>query len=583
MGEVYEVSHSRLAGRYAMKVLRSDVAATPEALLRFQREAQVTSALQHPNIVQVIDSTIDGDLPYLVMEFLDGPELAQVMKRAKGLPMPQVVSCVKQIASGLMAAHGKDVVHRDLKPENIFVLRVIGNEHDLIKIVDFGISKINASTITSASTFMGTAQYMSPEQARGRIDEIDARTDQFALALIVYEMLTGEHAFRGDNISSLVYQIVHEEPPALVGPSVAIPPAVASVLKRALSKDKARRFQTVKAFADALEGAATEPLQASGNTIAAQPSVLDAGVATEATSGRRARLGAGLAALVIAGVAGVLLLRTDPLPPRPPDAGTRCGFTMPNPTRTGLPNPASYSENAVDGTVTDNVTGLSWQGAVAPTTVYTQGQAMRHCAGERGGWRLPTRVELVSLVDFTRPGPMIDPIFKNTPAERFWTSSYAASDQTAAWYVGFDNGSAHQMKTDNAYKVRCVRAVPSQCPPTRHQVQADGSVRDTATGLTWQRAVAAKQTWSDAKTFCPTLGTGWRLPSVTELTTIVDETKENPSIDGDAFPNTPALASYFWTSSPQVGNPLFAWYVTFIHGHADLEPVTTAYWVRCVR
>ena len=132
---------------------------------------------------------------------------------------------MKQIASGLMAAHEHDVVHRDLKPQNIFVLKVAGSDHDLVKIVDFGISKISAvtATITSASTVIGTAQYMSPEQALGRIEQIDARTDQFSLALIVYEMLTGETAFRGESVSSVVYQIVHEEPRPLVDPNGPIP------------------------------------------------------------------------------------------------------------------------------------------------------------------------------------------------------------------------------------------------------------------------------------------------------------------------------------------------------------------------
>jgi serine/threonine protein kinase len=312
MGEIYEVSHGRLAGRYAMKVLRSEVAATSEALARFQREAKVTSALQHPNIVQVIDfSTIEGGSPYLVMEFLDGPELDQVMKRAGPLPMPKIVSYVKQIASGLTAAHEHGVVHRDLKPQNIFVLKVKGHDQDLIKIVDFGISKINAvtATITSASTVMGTAQYMSPEQARGRIDEIDAKSDQFSLALIVYEMLTGQTAFQGENVSSVVYQIVHEEPRALVESNGPIPPPVAAVLKRALAKDKERRFPTVKAFADALEGAATEPTEASATTIASQRSVLDARVRAEPISRRRLGLGVGLAALAFAGVAGFWSLR----------------------------------------------------------------------------------------------------------------------------------------------------------------------------------------------------------------------------------------------------------------------------------
>jgi tRNA A-37 threonylcarbamoyl transferase component Bud32 len=323
MGEIYEVSHSRLAGRYAMKVLRAEAAAASEALTRFQREAKVTSALQHPNIVHVIDfSTTEGGQPYLVMEFLDGPELAQVMKGSKPLALPRIVAYVKQIASGLMAAHQHDVVHRDLKPQNIFVLKVAGSDQDLVKIVDFGISKISAvtATITSASTVIGTAQYMSPEQALGRIEQIDARTDQFSLALIVYEMLTGETAFRGESVSSVVYQIVHEEPQALVDASGPIPPAVAAVLKRALAKDKERRFPTVKAFADAFESAATAPPEVSATTMASAPSLLDTGVRVAPPSRRRVRLGAGVAALVIAGVVVVLLLlRREP----PPATDTR--------------------------------------------------------------------------------------------------------------------------------------------------------------------------------------------------------------------------------------------------------------------
>ena len=330
MGEIYEVSHSRLAGRYAMKVLRAEASAASEALLRFQREAKVTSALQHPNIVQVIDfSTTEGGQPYLVMEFLDGPELAQVMKGSKPLPLPRIVSYVKQIASGLMAAHQHDVVHRDLKPQNIFVLKVAGSDHDVVKIVDFGISKISAvtATITSASTVIGTAQYMSPEQALGRIEQIDARTDQFSLALIVYEMLTGETAFRGESVSSVVYQIVHEEPRLLIDPNGPIPAAVASVLKRALEKDKQRRFPTVKAFADAFEGAAAAPASVSATTIASQRSVLDAGVRVDPPS-RRLRLAVGLAGLAIAGVAvGILLLRHEP--PRADD--TRTSAPAPGP------------------------------------------------------------------------------------------------------------------------------------------------------------------------------------------------------------------------------------------------------------
>jgi serine/threonine-protein kinase len=152
---------------------------------------------------------------------------------------------------------------------------------------------------------------MSPEQARGRIDEIDAKSDQFSLALIVYEMLTGQTAFQGDNVSSVVYQIVHEEPRALDDPNGPIPPLVAAVLKRALAKDKERRFSTVKAFADALEEAATAPSDARATTMASHPSLLDASVREAPRSPRRLRLGVGLAALAIVGVTAWGLLRHE--------------------------------------------------------------------------------------------------------------------------------------------------------------------------------------------------------------------------------------------------------------------------------
>jgi serine/threonine protein kinase len=154
----------------------------------------------------------------------------------------------------------------------------------------------DATTITNPTGLMGTARYMSPEQARGQVDEIDARTDQFSLAVIAYEMLTGQNAFTGSSISSLLYQIVHEEPRALVDPVSTIPPAVASVLRRALAKNKEQRFSTVKAFAIALEEA-----MATGSN--------DAGPRPAWTFRRRLWLGAGLAALV---VTGLWFLRHEP-------------------------------------------------------------------------------------------------------------------------------------------------------------------------------------------------------------------------------------------------------------------------------
>jgi serine/threonine-protein kinase len=355
MGEIYEAAHARLAGRYAIKILRPEVAGS-DASARFQREAKVTSALQHPNVVQVVDfNTLEGGAPYLVMEFLDGPELAEVMKRSGPVPLPRVVCYAKQIASGLMAAHDKKIIHRDLKPQNIFVLTVIGHDDEVIKIVDFGISKrIEATTtVTSPSAVLGTVHYMSPEQARGRVDEIDARTDQFSFAVIVYEMLTGEDAFRGDDVSSLVYQIVHEDPPALAAPGGLIPPAVASVLKRALAKDKERRFPTVKAFATALVEAAAAGADATRVTAGAAPrtaSDTTPGAASNVVDASSRRRGArraaastlGLAALA---VAGALYARREPShaapahAPAPPPIAERRGEPPPAPAPAAVEPP----------------------------------------------------------------------------------------------------------------------------------------------------------------------------------------------------------------------------------------------------
>jgi serine/threonine protein kinase len=304
MGEIYEATHLRLAGRYAIKLLRPEIAATPEALARFKREAMVTSALRHPNIVQVVDfSALEGGAPFLVMELLDGPELAKVIA-AGPVPLSRVVPMVKQIASGLTAAHESHVVHRDLKPQNIFVLEVVGHEQELIKIVDFGISKVRdlATNLTTKATVMGTVQYMSPEQARGAIDDIDAKTDQFALAAIVYEMLTGQDAFVGDSATSVLYQIVHEAPRGLVDPNSSIPAAVRAVLRRALAKDKNERFATVMAFSTALEAAASAAGEPLTDTVSSKRSTLEVtgpASSVERTSRRRYWIAAALVSFAL--------------------------------------------------------------------------------------------------------------------------------------------------------------------------------------------------------------------------------------------------------------------------------------------
>ncbi len=257
MGDVYEVAHQRLAGRYAVKVLNADFASHADAFLRFRREAMVTSGLQHPGIVQVIDfDRTEEGFPYLVMEFLDGRELAEIITTSAPLPLPRVVALVEQLGAALSAAHRQGIVHRDLKPQNIFVLPLDG-ERELVKIVDFGISKAHAESqkLTGESSLLGTPQYMAPEQATGRSSDVDGRADQFALAAITYEMLAGEPPFSADSLMALVYQIVNVDPPPLAARAPGITGEVDAVVRRGLAKRPEERYPDVAALVAALVGA----------------------------------------------------------------------------------------------------------------------------------------------------------------------------------------------------------------------------------------------------------------------------------------------------------------------------------------
>ena len=255
MGAVYTATHLRLDRRVAVKVMACELAENHEALRRFHREAMVTSGLGHPHIVQVFDfSSMPTGEPFLVMEFLEGEDLDQRLRRVRRLSPTDTLRIIKQVASALAAAHAKKVVHRDLKPANIYLLAA-AEETDFVKVLDFGISKVRAATtkLTRAESVMGTPDYMSPEQALGAIDEIDERTDQWALACITWECLSGSAPFVGENVPSLLFQVVHEQPLPLTPKVPGLSPDIEDVLHRALSKKKADRFPSVSAFAGALD------------------------------------------------------------------------------------------------------------------------------------------------------------------------------------------------------------------------------------------------------------------------------------------------------------------------------------------
>jgi len=264
MGEVYEAQHVRLPGHFAVKLLLPELQGNQEAFARFCREAEIMSQLRHPNIVQIFDFNVAPDSrPYFVMEYLQGRDL-EARLRTGPLPLPAVTRIVGAVASALALAHAHGVVHRDLKPANIFLATVDGQTDELVKVLDFGISKVRsaAAQISQAVDLLGTPSYMAPEQARGQNDALDGRVDQFALAAIAFRMLTGQDPFQGDDTAAVLYQVVHEAPPPL---SMFLPPgwdtgALQSVLDRALAKQPERRFNNMMELARAFEDAAERTL-----------------------------------------------------------------------------------------------------------------------------------------------------------------------------------------------------------------------------------------------------------------------------------------------------------------------------------
>ena len=264
MGAVYEAKHLRLPGKkVAIKVLLAGIATDSEAYARFRREAEIASRLGHPNIVEVLDfNTLDDGTPYLVLEMLSGESLATRLVTGK-MSLPAVLSIARQIGSALHTAHQSGVVHRDLKPDNIFLCPrdVDGDLVDHVKILDFGISKIRGSqtVLTQEATILGTPQYMAPEQATGKNQQVDARTDIFALGAIVFEMLCGKPAFSGNTLAEVIFQVVYQPPQALPELQQAAPEPVVAAVVRAMAKNADERFADMAQFVEALTG---RPLRA---------------------------------------------------------------------------------------------------------------------------------------------------------------------------------------------------------------------------------------------------------------------------------------------------------------------------------
>jgi len=287
MGEVYRARDARLNRVVAIKVLPKSFSADHDRLQRFVQEAQAAAALNHPNILSIFDTGADQGFPYIVSELLEGATLREQL-RSGPMPLRKAIDCALQVTRGLAAAHDRGIVHRDLKPENIFITN---DGH--VKILDFGLAKLtrpeaagpdaDAPTVqvnTEPGQVLGTVGYMSPEQVRAK--PTDHRSDIFSFGSILYEMLSGQRAFKGDTPADTMSAILKEEPDELSDTTRNIPLPLDRIVRHCLEKNPARRFQSAGDVAFNLEALSENTL---GTRTSAQPAMLDVPSETSTTSG----------------------------------------------------------------------------------------------------------------------------------------------------------------------------------------------------------------------------------------------------------------------------------------------------------
>ncbi|MGE0791302.1 MAG: protein kinase [Sandaracinaceae bacterium] len=264
MGTVYEVTQVRTGRAYAMKLLRPEAAHKRGAVDRFRREAEAISRLGHANVIAIRDfAEADGEV-FLVMELLEGEDLATRMQRVGPFALADAMRVFGEVAAGLDAAHRAGFIHRDLKPANVFLARHAGAPERAV-VLDFGLAKMFSDDtdqqLTSTGVIMGTPQYMSPEQASGL--PLDQRTDLYSLATLLFHMLAGRPPFEAPTVPALFARLINEPPPNITALRPDLPPALDAVLARALAKPKEARFADAPSFVAAVH----EALQSPGPTV----------------------------------------------------------------------------------------------------------------------------------------------------------------------------------------------------------------------------------------------------------------------------------------------------------------------------
>jgi serine/threonine-protein kinase len=324
MGIVYRAYDKALEEEVALKVLRPDVASMAELTRRFRSEIKLARRVRHRNVCGIHEYGQDGPIHFIAMELLQGTDLKRQMQKQGRFPVAEAFDVAIQVAEGLDAIHHADVVHRDLKAHNI-----MRDERGVVRVMDFGIAKalgMSGGGATVTGQIIGTPEYMSPEQARG--DQIDFRSDIYALGVVIFEIFTGSVPFHGDTPIATLFKHIQEPPP--IDGRQGIPPALVPVLHKALAKDPAQRYASAREMADALRAARdAEAAKGAGQTMVLAPTAKASAVRAPDTA-------------VPAAPTELRAPRPSPPPPPPPRAA-RATAPAPPPARReeqrGLPLP----------------------------------------------------------------------------------------------------------------------------------------------------------------------------------------------------------------------------------------------------
>jgi len=308
MGIVYEGRDPDIGRKVAIKTIRFDVinrkAEQEEAQKRFMREAQSAGNLSHPNIVTIYDVGQDKGLTYIAMEFIEGEDLENLIAEGRRLPLESTINLIEQIGEALDFAHRHGIIHRDIKPGNVLI-----DKEGRPRLLDFGIARVSNSTMTQANTVMGTPYYMAPEQIAGRA--VDHRADIFSLGAILYEILTLAKPFPGENMTTVIYRILNEDPPETRSFDRTLPAGLDYVVKKALAKNPAQRYQTCREFSDDLRNASAFAGQAFAGGTAAGGTEAAAPAEAKPRKPLLVVLGA-MMLVVVVGTALVLLTKKSP-------------------------------------------------------------------------------------------------------------------------------------------------------------------------------------------------------------------------------------------------------------------------------